>query len=228
MLQNPALGAAPPAWPARGHQEPPVTPWCLKADTPPASGGDPGQEAAHRWNVQPQMPRAGPEDDAGAATHQKTVLGAAAAPDLPGGRHRGPPVDPQGLGGDDAPASRGWPGQEAAPRYNIRPQIPRGRPKDGVGADVLQPPVLRAAAAAALKAKRHWGPPAIPRCLNAAAAPATPGQSGCEAAPGYNIGPQIPTAGLNNATGAAVLQPHVLAPVPSRHHNKACCQSHLC
>lgn len=135
VLQNPALGAAPPAWPARGHQEPPVTPWCLKADTPPASGGDPGQEAAHRWNVQPQMPRAGPEDDAGAATHQKTVLGAAAAPDLPGGRHRGPPVDPQGLNGDDAPASRGQPREEAAPHYNIRLQIPRGRPEDGVGAD---------------------------------------------------------------------------------------------
>lgn len=164
MLQNPALGAAPPAWPARGHQEPSVTPWCPKADTPPASEGDPGQEAAHRWNVQPQIPRAGPEDAAGAATHHKLVLGAAAAPDLPGGRHRGPPVDPRGLNGDNAPASRGRP-REAAPHYNTRPQIPRGRPEDGIGADVLQPPVLRAAAtaaAAALTVKQHQEPPAIP------------------------------------------------------------------
>lgn len=127
---------------------------------------------------------------------------------------------------DTPPASGVEPGQEAAPHY-VRPQIPIASPGDSVGADVLHPPVLRAAAAA-LRAKRHRGPPAIPRCLNAAATAATPGQSGHEAAPGYNVGPRIPTAGLNNAAGAAVLQPDVVAPVPSRHHNKACCQSHLC
>ncbi|XP_050572907.1 PHD finger protein 7-like [Cygnus atratus] len=43
-------------------------------DTPPASGGDPGREAAHRWNVQPQIPRAGPEDASGAAMHHKLVV----------------------------------------------------------------------------------------------------------------------------------------------------------
>lgn len=142
-------------------------------------------------------------------------------------QHQVPAVTPRCPKADTPPASGGEPGQEAAPHY-VRPQMPRAGPGDSVGADVLHPPVLRAAAAAALRAKRHRGPPAIPRCLNAAATPATPGQSGREAAPGYNIGPQIPTAGLNNAAGAAVLQPDVVAPVPSRHHNKACCQSHLC
>eukprot|EP00075_Anas_platyrhynchos_P034400 XP_027323653.1 collagen alpha-1(II) chain-like [Anas platyrhynchos] len=189
--QHPKAAAAAPA--ARQHQGHPTVPWYLRAAAPPGSRGQSRGQFAHVY-IRPKTPATGPEDATGAAMHHKPVLGAAAPPDLPGRRHRGPPVDPQGVNGDDAPASRGRPGQEAAPHY-VRPQIPRAGPGDSVGADVLHPPVLRAAAAAAaaaaLRAKRHRGPPAIPRCLNAAATAATPGQSGHEAAP-------VTTSGLKS------------------------------
>eukprot|EP00075_Anas_platyrhynchos_P034409 XP_027323662.1 PHD finger protein 7-like [Anas platyrhynchos] len=134
---------------------------------PPSQRGRPQRRSRSPLEHQATDAQSQPQRRRRRAMNHRPVLGAAAPPDLPGRRHRGPPVDPQDVNGDDPPASRGNPREEAVHRYNIGLQIPRGRLEDGVAADMLQPLVLRAAvtAVAALTVKQHQEPPAVPALL---------------------------------------------------------------